>query len=745
MELEIIRTLLQCIERYPEGSENKKWYTKLFQDSLEGTTNPSTDIELVNNATGMDNILSTLLAIDIKTVVKIRMVHKVIVTAWEERGWNIDYLNSYVLNEKPSLPNTIPLANFKTNEVIMDETQEISPMSQYTQQPMLQHIQQPQAIQNIEETNIEEIIMTESDEKEATNSGPEIQPSMSKQSISTNLNDVIGKNIATIQRYELRNRSFDPKNPFNITKNQKIRIGALIIDIPGENEKEQLAFMANTLRLPAKSNLVQAEFRNGNRWISAGFDYEEDLEFCLNKFKNKEDKIVDLIRLTTRKEERKLVNPPTTTSIKGTQSAQLENNKHIYSQQPTKNKTVIGSISNINYVNQTKEKGKEKENQYRISNGKTKFKGGFLASTIPGKNRKEQLDYIIKILILDKNNECIYPVFHKGNSWIIIYFDSSNDLEYCIEDINTKYGSAIQIINLSEGKSEKETTEELDSHNSFNKGQQHQISRSSNEHAQTYKILDIPKEYSNKRIRGALKPYGEIMELKIFDSKKKQEKEVQITLKRTPISKDLSDSWSIPIGSIMARIAPKDACHEVWQDRNQYVARLYGIPRGTNAVLLMRAIKNLKPKTCYIPKCSISKKERSFAIISFQTKKDLNKACASAARYYNFILTWSKSKTQHINSMTTRLENGCNYDSTKERFPKSLEKIHSEQSSKQNHYRRNSLSSMSTLSFMTITPPASVSEEEVRQQEVQGQEVNGRTVYNKKQTIKERKNKRKTT
>lgn len=159
----------------------------------------------------------------------------------------------------------------------------------------------------------------------------------------------------------------------------------------------------------------------------------------------------------------------------------------------------------------------------------------------------------------------------------------------------------------------------------------------------TFKILDIPKEYSKERVKGALKPYGKIIDFNKI--KTNQEKEIVVTLEQTNTSKDLTEVWSIPIGNIMARIAPLDTCPEVWKDRNQYTARLYGLPKSTDTVLLMKSIKNLNPKTCYIPKCSISKKERKFAIVSFKSKSDLNKAYASAARYFNYKLIWSKTMT----------------------------------------------------------------------------------------------------
>src|SRR5438552_18412651 len=100
MEFEIIQAFLKCIENYPEGSENKKWFTKLFQNSLGGQNNIEIDIDLVYNVTFMENLLATLLAIDIKTIVKVRMVHKVIITLWEENNWDLNVLNNYIRSEE---------------------------------------------------------------------------------------------------------------------------------------------------------------------------------------------------------------------------------------------------------------------------------------------------------------------------------------------------------------------------------------------------------------------------------------------------------------------------------------------------------------------------------------------------------------------------------------------------------------------------------------------------------------------
>src|SRR5438876_12170805 len=112
MEHKILQALLCCIEKHPKGSENKEWFIKLIQDSLNGVTSPEIDADLFYNATVVENLLANLLAIDIKIIVKVRMVHKIINTLWEENNWDVALLNSYILGDKPT-PQSISQDNLE--------------------------------------------------------------------------------------------------------------------------------------------------------------------------------------------------------------------------------------------------------------------------------------------------------------------------------------------------------------------------------------------------------------------------------------------------------------------------------------------------------------------------------------------------------------------------------------------------------------------------------------------------------
>src|SRR5438552_6668000 len=115
---DILQALLQCVENHLKGDENKEWFVKLIQDSLNGTTNQETDIDLIYNATVIENILVNLLTIDIRIIVKVRMVHKIINTLWEENKWDTNLLNSYILNNKPTIQENPRIIKKQSTQLI---------------------------------------------------------------------------------------------------------------------------------------------------------------------------------------------------------------------------------------------------------------------------------------------------------------------------------------------------------------------------------------------------------------------------------------------------------------------------------------------------------------------------------------------------------------------------------------------------------------------------------------------------
>src|SRR5438876_4539948 len=111
--------------------------------------------------------------------------------------------------------------------------------------------------------------------------------------------DIIGKNITNVTNYDIRNRKFEPSNPFSITKNKSYCLGVLAANTPGDTREDQIAYIRNILKLLSNknSNLVQFEFWNSNSWITIGFDYKEDLIFCKERLNGKKQDLIKFIQL----------------------------------------------------------------------------------------------------------------------------------------------------------------------------------------------------------------------------------------------------------------------------------------------------------------------------------------------------------------------------------------------------------------------------------------------------------------
>ena len=76
-------------------------------------------------------------------------------------------------------------------------------------------------------------------------------------------------------------------NPYEICqKTTKFRGGFLAANIPGENRKEQLDYVAAVLQIPSANSLIMSIFHQSNSWIIAHFPSQEKLNKCIDKVKS---------------------------------------------------------------------------------------------------------------------------------------------------------------------------------------------------------------------------------------------------------------------------------------------------------------------------------------------------------------------------------------------------------------------------------------------------------------------------
>src|SRR5438552_3505029 len=144
------------------------------------------------------------------------------------------------------------------------------------------------------------------------------------------------------------------------------------------------------------------------------------------------------------------------------------------------------------------------------------------------------------VLQIPSINSLIIYIFHQSNSWIIVYFPNQEKLNKCINKIKSQNTHEINMIALSNNNSKGQK----------NKGKvifKEETPTKSFDLAKSYRIMDIPGDFSNDRIKGILKPFGKVIELELIKTKSNTgEKTIQITIESLVHFKDLSNRWSIP-------------------------------------------------------------------------------------------------------------------------------------------------------------------------------------------------------
>src|SRR4051812_23197680 len=103
----IIQFLVQITNNYI--GKNLTWFKTIIEDSLVRRTNVESNSKFKYNATILDNITVTLLGINVKTVIKIKLIFDCIKVLWEQYNGNVNLFQEFFLTDKPflSLPTNL--------------------------------------------------------------------------------------------------------------------------------------------------------------------------------------------------------------------------------------------------------------------------------------------------------------------------------------------------------------------------------------------------------------------------------------------------------------------------------------------------------------------------------------------------------------------------------------------------------------------------------------------------------------
>lgn len=653
---QFIQTLLQLKDNHKQ--EDQQWFQKLLDLNSRNLESIDINAGLLINFTVLDSIIAKLLNLDLKLLAKIRVVGAYINQLWESNGGNLSSLNDFImcenqareLSSKVNLPIT-PINHTPTTYTCPSLTQNIQ---QETDNSLTTNISTVH-INSLSETTIKEIDMSDRIIDEMVEE--ELHKTEEQKEYIEAKNKVLGNDIKTYNNYSTRKRIPQTTNPFFLDNSGTYKIGALTPNIPGEDKKEQHNYIAHILRLPKDTNLLCYEFINGNYWITFTFKEIDDMIQCIEKInsKNKNNgenfKFHPLhpkqILLATNKQEKtcshSLISSDTSPTTSQTKTSLNSQSNQKRKEKETAKDEIIRKIDKNKKERTNKSTQQIPENKFNLVINKGTIKAGILSGKMPGKNRLEQLNILAKVLQITENNDLISHGFHNGNSWLFLNFNNHTDFLQCVTALQ-KNTPRIDLILLSS----KDNSEHK--HNHITKIQ----------------ILDIPNDFSTSRIKGAIKKYGSINTLEIKQGKNQQK---SATVVFNSIKIDLNNIWSIPMGNIMARIAPFENHTDIFTQRNQFTTRLYGIRKDISATRIMSATKHTGAKTIHIPINSKTGKRRNFAIVGFNSLQDLTKAISS----YIFL---SEGKTWWSTKDNNRLVNKEAQIIIKEGNKKKKEKFH---------------------------------------------------------------------
>jgi RNA recognition motif-containing protein len=404
-------------------------------------------------------------------------------------------------------------------------------------------------------------------------------------------------------------------------------------------------------------HLIRSTFTNSNNWFTVQFKLELDIRNFVEKLNGKEGEDFEIIYLKggSREEEQ-----PSKTEKSSTTHSKMQDIREI----PAKKKEKIQSRKHKEEGVPIRETKPEKEkvftrkedpitrtNPYKLILEKSTIGIGMLVGTFPGNSRQEQLAILAEIYGIPIDNDLINIEHRNGNSWFTGYFEKEEDRDYCVqklEEINKEIISQDKTAQTFNIHKLDETTTKTSS------------KRKETAKETVIQILDIPEDFTKNRIQGALKNYGTIKKIHTYPGKRNNTKSATVSFSNFKL--DLNQTWAIPMGQAMARIAPIQANEEVFNHRNQFTARLYGIRPQSSATRIMSAIKHTGAKTVYIPLNSRTGKRRNFAIIGFQDETNLEKAITQHIHLFGCKTWWStKDNTKALQKQQNKRREWSQY------------------------------------------------------------------------------------
>ena len=150
----------------------------------------------------------------------------------------------------------------------------------------------------------------------------------------------------------------------------------------------------------------------------------------------------------------------------------------------------------------------------------------------------------------------------------------------------------------------------------------------------TLVVRDLPLDVNRSLLRAILEDkFGDIEALRLRTAGPWYRADVTFAASEK-IESNL-DCWAIQYKKDFCRIAPAYYTRENIEERNQFTVKLTNLPFGMTPVDLKEILKQVKAKTCFIPRTRNRYIRKRFAYVSFASDEDLQKVMTNIRVMYN--------------------------------------------------------------------------------------------------------------
>uniref|UniRef100_U9TH42 RRM domain-containing protein n=1 Tax=Rhizophagus irregularis (strain DAOM 181602 / DAOM 197198 / MUCL 43194) TaxID=747089 RepID=U9TH42_RHIID len=173
----------------------------------------------------------------------------------------------------------------------------------------------------------------------------------------------------------------------------------------------------------------------------------------------------------------------------------------------------------------------------------------------------------------------------------------------------------------------------------------------------------------NKELRAIFSRYGELEENGIHTKLKGIYTHAYITYKKEKSIEVFYKKWSIWALKEYLHVLPLNLSDEKRKERQQWCAKINGLPLGTTARDLQQFIEEIGGAICFIPKQPNNYKPLKYAYIYFFTQEDMEIAINNVYEFKRKQLEWSppEDKSCHLCGYTNHLAKECDNKFTTER------------------------------------------------------------------------------